>query len=323
MPTRSGRDYSLMTPAKVFSKLLSPSSTNSNESNIASELSNNAVKDGTDQDTILKAVTFQMFQLFEKLEEKVMTTLSNATTSGGPLYSLNTHVAPRVMCEVGARAHHTVGPTTASCDVSPSPSNSPSSTSCSRSEINKKSLPPLGKLVELKYPTYNGDPDTFPNWKNHFLNIIASSELEPLIDNSSELGLVQFNDMVKDDILKKYNVRLYSRIIDALPSSSSFTETEEYRSNGLTLWHALVQENMSIGSNFNTNTLLPAWYSLNRMETETIDAYWNRFHTHLRKVQRDPTVQLLHEHIRLQFITTLGNGFTFLVEDVENNRLDS
>lgn len=104
-----------------------------------------------------------------------------------------------------------------------------------------------------------------------------------------------------------------------LPTHS---QTSEYRSNGLTLWYALVQENMSIGSNFNTNTLLPDWYNLSRMETETIDAYWNRFHTHLRKVQRDPTVKLLPEHVRLQCITTLGEGFTFLVEAVENNCLD-
>jgi len=78
------------------------------------------------------------------------------------------------------------------------PPTLPSSTSFSPLEIVKKSLPPLEKLVELKYPIYNGDPDTFPNWKNHFLNVIASSELEPLIDwsNNNDLGLVQYSDMV-------------------------------------------------------------------------------------------------------------------------------
>jgi len=120
MPTRSGRDYSLMTPANIFSNLLTPKPTNSNESNVSNELSIKTVKNEVDQNTILETtpkptnsnesnvsnessiktvknevdqntiletVTLQMFQLFEKLEENVMTTISKATTSKGPFFS--------------------------------------------------------------------------------------------------------------------------------------------------------------------------------------------------------------------------------------------
>jgi len=89
------------------------------------------------------------------------------------------------------------------------------------------------------------------------------------------------------------------------------------------LWHALLQDNNSIGSTFNTNILLPAFYALERSKDESVDSYWNRFQTQVRRILRDPSIKLEKSHIRRQFLLSLGTDFEFLGADIENESLNA
>ena len=189
------------------------------------------------------------------------------------------------------------------------------------SDPTLKTLPPLGEIVKLKWPTYSGVHSLFESWKHHFLAVLCASELAALFDRISD-NLINYGDVTEDDVFFKYEDQLYSRIISSLPTSNAFIEAAEYRSRGLALWHALLEDNNSIGSTFNTNILLPAFYSLERSTGESVDSYWNRFQNHLRKILRDPSVKLEKDHIRRQFLTSLGPDCEFLGSDVENESLD-
>ena len=233
---------------------------------------------------ILEAVTNQLSRLFQDLEEKLVS---------------------RVTKNVIASSRNS--------DIT-------NQTSSRNSDINQSPalrFPPLIKIVDLTYPSFNGEQDQFDQWKNHFLAIIAASELSPLIQDD---GLIYYNQVVENDTLKLYDVRIYSRIISSLPTNSSFICSFYYRGKGIALWKALLQDNFSY--EYTTRILLPAFYTLCRSTEESVDGYFNRFQTHRLKLKRDPTVSLTDTHIREQFLSMLGPEFEFLASGIQNRSLD-
>jgi len=183
-------------------------------------------------------------------------------------------------------------------------------------------IPPLVKIVKYDYPKFDGLSSNFDIWKSRFIASICATELAPLYDRASA-SLYHYGHFQEDDEFYKYDIQLYSRLLQALPDSSTFIQSSEYLSRGLALWHALLEDNNSTGGVHNTHILLPALYSLHRDPSESIDSYWNRFYIHVRNIRRDPNAPVLtKEHLRLQFLISLGGDFHFLKLDWENSSLD-
>jgi len=185
-------------------------------------------------------------------------------------------------------------------------------------------IPPMSKIVKYEYPKLGEDPALFETWRSRFIASICATELMPLYDRTTQ-SLVQYGFYIEDDNFTKYEVQLYSRLLQALPDSSSFIRSHEYLSKGIALWHALLEDNNSTGAVHNTHILLPALYALHRKPQESVDTYWNRFRLHVTNIRRDPNAPKLEpSHLRLQFLITLGGAeFAFLKTDWENSSLDS
>jgi hypothetical protein len=181
----------------------------------------------------------------------------------------------------------------------------------------------LGKISKQEFPKFDGDPSTFPSFQYRFIAALCASELAPLYDQAND-SLVGYNFYINDSNFLQYEIQLYARLLQALPDSSTFIQSTEYRSRGVALWHALLEDNNSTGAVHNTYILLPAFYALRREQSESIDAYWNRFHAQLIKLRRDPNAPILSaSHVRQQFLITLGGTeFAFLKNDWENSSLD-
>jgi len=194
----------------------------------------------------------------------------------------------------------------------------PPITPLERAEIIK----PLAKIVKYDYPNLDGLSSHFDIWKSRFIAVICATKLAPLHDRASAT-LYRYGHFQEDDEFNKYDIQLYSRLLQALPDSSTFIQSSENLSRGLALWHALLEDNNSTGGVHNTHILLPAFYALHRNPSESIDSYWNRFYVHVRNIRRDPNATVLtNEHLRLQFLITLGGDFHFLKPDWENLSLD-
>jgi len=181
-------------------------------------------------------------------------------------------------------------------------------------------LPPLSTISKHKWPIFSGDSSSFIDWKAQFLAVLCASELAPLYDPLLDDLMCP---TTRDDIMV-YDVQLYSRLITALPPKSSFIGASEYRSKGLALWHAITQEHESTGSYSHLDHLSSSFYSssLQRESSESVDAYWNRFYSLVRKIQLDRNApNFSKDYIRRRFLTSLGAGFEFIVEDANNERL--
>jgi len=184
-------------------------------------------------------------------------------------------------------------------------------------------IPPLVKIVKYDYHKFDGLPSNFDIWKSRFIASICANELVPLYDRASA-SLYHYGHFQEDDEFHKYDIQLYSRLLQTLPDSSTFIQSSEYLSRGLALWYALLEDNNSTGGVHNTHILLPTFYSLHRNPSESIDSYWNRFYVHVRDIRRDPNAPVLtKEHLRLKFLITLGGDFHVLKLDWENSSLDA
>jgi len=173
--------------------------------------------------------------------------------------------------------------------------------------------------VKYDYPKFDGDTSNFENWKSRFVAAICATELAPLYDRSTA-SLVKNGHFQDEEQFQKYDIQLYSRLLQAQPDSSTFIQSSECLSRGLSLWHALLEDNNSTGGVRNTHILLPALYTLHREP----DSYWNRFYIHVRKIRRDANAPILTPgHLRLQFLITLGGDLQFLKRDWENSSLCS
>jgi hypothetical protein len=203
------------------------------------------------------------------------------------------------------------------------PSNMPIAIQDPTGMTGAKLIPPIGKRAKYDFPSFSGDPTTFKSWKARFIAAISASELKPLYDRATE-SLVLYGVYVDDDNFQEYDVQLYARLLQALPDSSSFIHSTEFLSQGLALWHALLEDNNSTGNVHTTHLLVPAFYALHRNVGESVDDYWNRFSSHVRDIRRDPKAPKLDsEHLRQQFLITLGGvEFAFLKTDWENSSLD-
>lgn len=192
------------------------------------------------------------------------------------------------------------------------------------SHLLTRHIPPMLKIVKYEYPKLGEDPALFETWRSRFIASICATELMPLYDRTTQ-NIVQYGFYIEDDNFMKYEVQLYSRLLQALPDSSSFIRSHEYLSKGIALWHALLEDNNSSGAVHNTHILLPALYTIHRKPHESIDTYWNRFNLHVSHIRRDKNAPTLSQsHLRLQFLITLGGSeFSFLRTDWENSSLDT
>jgi len=60
-----------------------------------------------------------------------------------------------------------------------------------------------------------------------------------------------------------------------------------------------------------------------RNTSESVDDYWNRFQHLVRQLINNPEPHTFSQgYLRKRFLTTLGSGFEYLVEDEQNKRLD-
>ena len=184
-------------------------------------------------------------------------------------------------------------------------------------------ITPMVKIVKYDYPKLVEDPALFETWRSRFIASICATELAPLYDRATG-SIVQYGTYVEDEHFHKYEIQLYSRILQALPDSSDFIKSTEYLSRGIALWHALLEDNNSTGAVHNTHLLLPALYSMHRKQHESVDAYWNRFFHHVQHIRRDRMApSLSSSHLRLKFLITLGGTeFSFLKIHWENSSLD-
>ena len=289
MPTRSGRDYSLF---NMFSKF------QTTPSNDTAPLVDSPSRDARSPFDI---VTNRMMKMFDQLESNLNSRLNQMSLSS----SLQT---PTVSISNSKQVEPT-----------DQIQNTPSLV-LSSSNLSSNTLPTLAAISKHKWPTFSGDISTFLEWKAQFLAILCASELAPLYDDSVD-DLIQ--PTTRNDV-RPNDIQLYSRIIAALPTNNSFIGSSDYRSKGLALWHALTQEHESTGSYSHLDHLLSSFYSstFRRENSESIDSYWNRYFNLVKKIQLDPkSPPFSNEYVRKRFITTLGSGFEFIVEDANNERL--
>jgi len=295
MPTRSGRDYSL-TSFNMFSKFQNSTPSNNTVPHLDSP--------SRDARSPFDIITNQMMKMFDQLELNLnsrLNQLSLSSSSHAPVATTST-----LKQEVSTE------------EISDQLQSPPSLNSSTISTSNP--LPPLSSISKHKWPIFSGDSSSFIDWKAQFLAVLCASELAPLYDPLLDDLMYP---TTRGDIMA-YDVQLYSRLITALPSKSSFIGASEYRSKGLALWHALTQEHESTGSYSHLDHLLSSFYSssLQRENSESVDAYWNRFFALVRKIQRDRNApNFSKEYIRRRFLTSLGAGFEFIVEDANNDRL--
>ena len=189
--------------------------------------------------------------------------------------------------------------------------------------VSPRLIPSMAKIIKYEYPKLTDDPALLTIWRARFIACICSTELEPLYDHTTR-SLVKYGFYINNEDFRKYDINLYSRILQALPDTSTFINSTEYLSRGIALWHALMEDHNSTGAVHNTHILLPALYAMHRKPQESVDAYWNRFHQHVAHIRRDINAPTLNQaHLRLQFLITLGGTeFSFLKTDWEDSSLD-
>lgn len=186
-------------------------------------------------------------------------------------------------------------------------------------------ITPLERAEKIKFPTYSGDTSTYEDWRNACLSIICSCFLRHLYDSNIDDIISTPNPHDDPKIFEDYNVYLYSKIILALPPGNTFIKAFNYRGKGITLWHAIHQDFRSRGSHSHIQSKLAFFYSkaLVRNTSESVDDYWNRFQHLVRQLINNPEPHTFSQgYLRKRFLTTLGNGFEYLVEDEQNKRLD-
>jgi len=205
---------------------------------------------------------------------------------------------------------------------SPTASTSFQMQSSSSQDSYLKLLPPMAEISKRTFPIFDGEADSFDVWRTKFTTMVGTSELAPLFD-LKEKNIYNYGVFIQDENFEKYELQLYSRIIEALPSSSTFIINPVHFPKGISLWHALVEAYDLASTAVSASILQQSFYSLTRPEGETVDMYWNRFQTQLHKLQcakgGKPEDQDL---VRIQFLTSLKGEFEFLATDIRRESLD-
>jgi hypothetical protein len=182
------------------------------------------------------------------------------------------------------------------------------------SSTTMEQFPPLA-ILKHKWPIYNGKVEDFGKWKVSFMAVICVSELSRLYDPVKK-------DLV-DSCPEDYDLQLYSRIISCLPENDMFKEAHEYMGNGIGLWRALLSDREPIDSAMTGTTLLAEFHStIYRIPTESIEEYWIRFNKLVQRINKVHFSPLDKKTIRIRFLTTLGDGFGFILEKLQREDLD-
>jgi hypothetical protein len=180
--------------------------------------------------------------------------------------------------------------------------------------ILEPQFPPLC-VTKHKWPIYNGKIEDFGKWKVSFMAVICASELSRLYDSGKK-------DLVKACPVD-YDLQLYSRIISCLPEDDIFKEAQEYMGRGIALWRAILSDREPIDSTMAATTLLAEFHStIQRIPTESIEEYWIRFNKLVERINKIGPSHLDKKTIRIRFLTTLGDGFAFIMEKLQREDLD-
>jgi hypothetical protein len=175
-------------------------------------------------------------------------------------------------------------------------------------------FPPLA-ITKHKWPSYNGKVGDFGKWKVSFMAVISASELSGLYNPIKK-------DLV-DSCPPQYDLQLYSRIISCLPEDDIFKEAQEYIGSGIALWRALLSDREPVDSAMAGTTLLAEFHSsIQRTPTESIEEYWIRFNKLVQRINKINSTPIDKTTVRIRFLTTLGDGFAFIIEKLQREDLD-
>jgi hypothetical protein len=171
-------------------------------------------------------------------------------------------------------------------------------------------LPEKLESVKSDWPKFSGDQKKFRSW---YLSIMAQLSLPPRRE---------FYDSSKNDVIlttsnSVLNGKLYSKLLLSLEGMAlqSIVAKKHLRANGLSLLQDLVQ----IYKPKNVPEVIAAktsefWGTMKSFPSETVDAYFNRFHELLDDLN-DATDPITPKSAICNFIFTLGPEF----EAIQNN----
>jgi hypothetical protein len=164
--------------------------------------------------------------------------------------------------------------------------------------------------VKSDWPKFSGGMKKFKNWR---LAILAQLSLSPW----NELYDVSANTLLRTTTTTSLNEKLYAKLLLCLDGQvfQDMVSCKHVRANGLLLFHELSQTYQpSHVPEITAAKIAEFWGTLKRFPHESVDTYYNRFHSLLGDLE-DAGEAIPPKTAIRQFISTLGSDFL----QIQNN----